>query len=582
MADRYEAIVIGSGFGGGISACRLSKRWPGKVMVLERGKRYPMGAFPRVPHDFARNFWNLCDVPGEQRPRPKEMQNSEAHGLFDIRNFHRMDVVLSAGLGGGSLIYANVFMEPPNEVFDERWPANTKKAALAPYYRIAKEVLGSRPIPRDGDPRREITRTRLFEQVAAATGRNSELVDINVFFGNDFNSPLPIGEQARNRYGAIQTSCVYCAECDVGCNTHSKNTIDLNYLHVAEHRYGAEVLTEHLAHKIVPVDASGVDDPSADGGHGYRVYYYDLRQGQKLVREALANRVVVSAGTLGSTELLMRCRDLYKTLPRIGGQLGKRFSGNGDFLSFVIGHREPAKGMEPANPNYGPVITQRIDFNLFEKFAKDHAFIMEDASYPAFAAWFVEGVKPRWMNLYALGLWLRNAWGRWVRGTSPGSVGWALSDLLSGDISWNTSVLLCMGLDRSNGTMALDPEGSVTIDWPQQDSMPLYKAIIAACKEYGKVVEKKDFFILPTWYRPLRKNVSVHPLGGCVLADDPAQGVTSAALPTFGQVFGYTGLYVADGAILPSAVGANPTATISALCERVAEGITGIAPDAEL
>ena len=174
MADRYEAIVIGSGFGGGISACRLSKRWPGKVMVLERGKRYPMGSFPRTPHDFAQNFWNICDVPGEQRPRPRKMQNSEAHGLFDIRNFHRMDVVLSAGLGGGSLIYANVFMEPPDDVFDERWPANTKKAALAPYYSVAKEVLGSRPIPRDGDPRREITRTRLFEKVAKATGPGFE------------------------------------------------------------------------------------------------------------------------------------------------------------------------------------------------------------------------------------------------------------------------------------------------------------------------------------------------------------------------------------------------------------------------
>ncbi len=576
MADRYEAIVIGSGFGGGISACRLSKRWPGKVMVLERGKRYPMGAFPRAPHDFARNFWNICDVPGEQRPRPKEMQNSEAHGLFDIRNFHRMDVVLSAGLGGGSLIYANVFMEPPDDVFDDRWPANTKKAVLAPYYSVAKEVLGSRPIPRDGDPRREVVRTRLFEKVAKEIGRDSKLVDINVFFGNDFNQPLPIGEQAPNRYGALQTSCVYCAECDVGCNTHSKNTIDLNYLHVAEHRYGAEVLTEHLAHKIVPVNARGEDDPAADGSNGYRVYYYDLRQGAKLVQEALANRVVVSAGTLGTTELLMRCRDLYKTLPRIGAQLGKRFSGNGDFLSFVLGSKEPA------NPNYGPVITQRIDFNLFQQFNRDHAFIMEDASYPVFAAWFTEGIKPRYMHLKAFWLWLRNAWARWIRGTSPGSVGWALGDLLSGDLSWNTSVLLCMGIDRSNGTMSLDKEGSVTIDWPQQDSMPLYNAIVERCKEYGKVVEGKDFFVLPTWYHPLRKNVSVHPLGGCVLADDPAKGVTSADLPTFGQIFGYTGLYVADGALLPSAVGANPTATISALCERVAEGITGIAPDAQL
>ena len=576
MAERYEAIVIGSGFGGGISACRLSKRWPGKVMVLERGKRYPMGSFPRSPHDFARNFWNVPQLAGEQRERPRDMQDAEAHGLFDIRNFHKMDVVLCAGLGGGSLIYANVFMEPPDEVFDDRWPANTKKAALAPYYRVAKEVLGSRPILRDGDPRREIVRTRLFEKVAKTIGRDSQLVDINVFFGNDFTTPLPIGEQARNRHGAIQTSCVYCAECDVGCNTHSKNTIDLNYLFVAEQRYGAKVLTEHLAYKIVPVDAGDQDDPAADGSHGYRVYFYDLQQGQRLEGSALTQRVVVSAGTLGSTELLMRCRDVYKTLPRISARLGQRFSGNGDFLSFVLGSKEPA------NPNYGPVITQRIDFNLFEQFNRDHAFIMEDASYPVFTSWLVEGIKPGIMHLKAISLWLRNAWARWVKGTSPGSVGWALGDLLSGDISWNTSVLLCMGLDRSNGTMTLDSAGAVTLDWPQQDSLPLYNAIVERCKEYGKAVEGKDFFVLPTWYRPLRKNVSVHPLGGCVLADDPAQGVTSADLPTFGQVFGYPGLYVADGAILPSAVGANPTATISALSERVAEGITGIAPDGQL
>jgi cholesterol oxidase len=576
MAERYEAVVIGSGFGGGISACRLSKRWPGKVMVLERGKRYPMGSFPRSPHDFARNFWNVPEMKEEQRARPKEMQRAESHGLFDIRNFHRMDVVLSAGLGGGSLIYANVFMEPPDQVFDERWPANTRKAALAPYYSVAKEVLGSRPIPRNGDPRREVVRTRLFEKVAKTIGRDSQLVDINVFFGNDFANPLPIGEQAENRYGARQTSCVYCAECDVGCNTHSKNTIDLNYLFVAEQRYGARVLTQHLAHRIVPVNAAEEDDPSADGSHGYRVYYYDLQQGTRLAQAALTNRVVVSAGTLGSTELLMRCRDLYQTLPRLGDRLGTRFSGNGDFLSFVM------EGSEPADPNYGPVITQRIDFNLFKDFNKDHAFIMEDASYPVFASWFVEGVRPPLSKLGAVGELVSEAWHRFRDGDSAGSVGWALSDLLSGDISYDTSVLLCMGLDHSNGTMSLDSAGAVTIDWPQQDSMPLYEAIVQESKGYRDVVEGKHFFVLPTWYPPSRKNVSVHPLGGCVLADDPAHGVTSADLPTFGQVFGYPGLYVADGALLPSAVGANPTATISAVCERVAEGITGIVPDGQL
>ena len=166
MPEMLEAAIIGSGFGGAISACRLAKRWPGAVVVLERGKRYPMGSFPRTPHDFARNFWNL---PEERRKRARKISKDEMHGLFDLRNFHGMDAVVCAGLGGGSLIYANVFMEPPDAVFDERWPI--KKPSLASYYGVAKKVLGSRPIPRNDDPRRQIIRTALFEQVAKEIGK---------------------------------------------------------------------------------------------------------------------------------------------------------------------------------------------------------------------------------------------------------------------------------------------------------------------------------------------------------------------------------------------------------------------------
>jgi cholesterol oxidase len=574
MPDRYEAVIIGSGFGGAITACRLSKRWPGRVVVFERGKRYPMGSFPRTPHDLGRNFWNL---PAEPRQRPRRMRRAEAHGMFDVRNYKHMDVVLGAGLGGGSLIYANVFLEPPEAVFDHRWPSSCTKQKLSPYYRVVKEVLGARPIPQDpAEPRRRIVRTGLFQDVARELGRDSSLVDINVFFGNDPDHPLPIGQQDTNRYGAVQTSCVYCAECDVGCNTHSKNTLDLNYLFVAEQRYGADLRTEHLVERIVPVNDRHEDDPSADGSHGYRVFYRDLSQQSRGDGAVLTNRVIVSAGTLGSTELLLRSKQVFKTLPRISDDLGQRFSGNGDFLSFVL------DGQAPANPNYGPVITQRIDFNLFDNFDQEHAFILEDASYPAFMAWFAEGLKPGGLRLGALWQTLRAVVGRWLSGTSTGRIGYALSDLMSGDLSYHASVLLCMGLDRSNGVMSLDDNGYLSITWPYRDSLALYRAILKAGKQFCRTAAGKTFFPLPTWDWPFRKNVSVHPLGGCVLADQPGSGVTSAAPPTFGQVFGYQGLYVADGAIVPTAVGANPSATIAALSEMVAEGITGIPPNAEL
>jgi cholesterol oxidase len=575
MSDRLEAVVIGTGFGGGITACRLSQRWPGQVLVLERGKRYAMGAFPRSPHAFSRNFWNLKD---EKRSRPSAMCAEEQHGLFDIRNLARMDAVLAAGVGGGSLIYANVFLEPPDHVLaDPRWPSSCRKPDLQPYYAIAKQVLGSRPIPVDDDPRRRIVRTELFQAVGRELGRESRLVDINVFFGNDFENPSPIGRQERNRYGALQTSCVYCAECDVGCNTHSKNTIDLNYLYVAEHDHQADVRTEHLAERVSPVNEGGDDDPSQDGRHGWSVTFADLAGYGRRRQRVLARRVVVSCGTLGSTELLMRARDVFGTLARVSPRLGTSFSGNGDFLSFVLA------GDRPADPNYGPVITQRIDFNLFQDCAREHAFILEDASYPVFAAWFSEGVQPRFKWIAPM---LRATYDTlaqfFKQGRSAGHLGFALRDLIGGDdLSFKTTVLLCMGLDSSNGRMFLGADKHIDVDWPQSDSRPLYDAILAAGERFRERTGG-TFLPLPNWSWPFRRNVTVHSLGGCCLGESPEAGVTSADPARFGQVFGYEGLYVADGAIVPTAVGANPTATISALSERVAEGITGRKPDADL
>lgn len=574
MSDQYEAVIVGSGFGGAIAACRLSRRWPGKVLLLERGKRYPLGSFPRKPHDMARNFWNL---PDEGRGRPSSIPgDQEEHGMFDVRNYEHMDAVIGAGLGGGSLIYANVFMEPPEHVFDERWPANCRMDALAPYYAVAKEVLGARPVPLNGDPRRKIIRTELFQQVAKELGHDSQLVDINVFFGSDFKNPTPLGVQEKNRYGVLQTSCLYCAECDVGCNTHSKNTLDLNYLYVAEKRYQTRILTEHIAERVVPVDEQGRDDPSASGEHGYRVSYRDLTKPGRPGHSAFAKRVVLGAGTFGSNEILMRSRDVDKTLPRLSSRLGTDFSGNGDFLSFVL------EGKRPADPNYGPVITQRTDYNLFKQFKPQSAFLVEDAGYPAFLGWFVEGIKPGFLRLGPTLRALTATVSRWINGKSLGTVGYAVNDLLGGDLSYRTSVLLCMGIDESNGRLSLDSSGRICLDWPYKDSLPLYKAILKAGKSFKKTVQARRYLPIPNWLWPFRNNITVHALGGCVLGEDPDRAVSSCEEQDFGQVFGYSGLYVADGALVPRAVGANPSATIAALSERVSHGITGIKPDADL
>jgi cholesterol oxidase len=139
-----------------------------------------------------------------------------------------------------------------------------------------------------------------------------------------------------------------------------------------------------------------------------------------------------------------------------------------------------------------------------------------------------------------------------------------------------------MGRDASSGHLVLDRRGHLHGRWPLRDNMELYRSILAAGQAFRAAVGGQRAFAVPTWWLPFRRTVTVHPLGGCRLADDPAEGVTSAAPAAFGEVFGYRHLYVADGSLFPSAVGANPAATIAALAERVAEGITGTPPDADL
>ena len=562
----YEAVVVGTGFGGSITACRLARRWPGEVLVLERGRRYPRGSFARSPAEMATSLW-LVDS-GGSGPVP-----TEGRGLFDLRQVGRMDVLGAAGLGGGSLIYANVFLEPPPVVFDDpRWPASCDAQQLGPYYRAAKAVLGARPVPLD-DGERRVRRTEVHVAVAEQLGRRSRPADVSVFFGDDTSSTLPPGTEATNRYGVPQTSCTYCAECDIGCNVHAKNTLDLNYLHRAEHAHGATIRTGQQVEGLVPVDAEGVDDPTADGTHGYAVTSRDLDTGG--IERVWARRVVVAAGTLGSVELLLRARDVAGTLPRLPSALGQGFSGNGDFLMFV------AEVAQPTDPTRGPVITQYTDHGLFDDPVPD-GFVVEDAGYPTLLAWFVEGAKPNVFKARAVASTGRRLGARFVRGRSGGRIGASLGGLLRHGLTERSAVLLCMGRDSSTGVLRLDGRGHLTGSWPRRDNRRLYRNIQAAGSAFTRASGARAWFAIPSWWLPFRRNVTVHPLGGCRLADDPAHGVVSARPEEFGQVFGHPNLYVADGAIFPAAVGANPAATIAALAERVAEGITGLPPDPEL
>jgi cholesterol oxidase len=171
---------------------------------------------------------------------------------------------------------------------------------------------------------------------------------------------------------------------------------------------------------------------------------------------------------------------------------------------------------------------------------------------------------------------------RWLTGTNTGRVGGVLRRVIGEASAEHTVVLLNMGVDKSDGTMTLGNDNLLRMNWPYRNSLRLYEAILTACVEFSRTVWARIFLPLLTWSWPFRRNLTAHPLGGCVLAPDPSRGVTNSNRKHFGEVFGYQGLYVLDGAIVPTAVGSNPTATISALSEMAAESITGLKPTADL
>ena len=239
MKDIYDVVVIGSGFGGAINACRLAQAGR-SVCILERGKRWGKKDFPRTTGQVARSFWNYKDL-----------------GLLDYRAFENIDVLQASGVGGGSLVYFNVHIRTPREIFENpRWPKGVKRDILDPFYDKARDMLEARQLTPPAD-RDMPLRTEAFIAAAQNAGRKPELMEICVY----------TGPEKVNRQGVVQDGCVYCGNCMLGCHVHAKNTLDLNYIPLAEQN-GAEVYPLHQVEKIEPVDP--VSDGIAGRQHQHR------------------------------------------------------------------------------------------------------------------------------------------------------------------------------------------------------------------------------------------------------------------------------------------------------------------------
>lgn len=522
MKAFYDAVVIGSGFGGAITACRLAQAGR-SVCILERGRKWEKSEFPRTLGQMKRAFWN-----------------HEDYGLLDYRVFRRIDVIQASGVGGGSLVYFNVHRRAKPEIFSQsRWPRNITREALNPYYDRAKEMLEARPLtPRQGFPLPERTKSLLaFGQKA---GRAPELMDICVYTG-----PARL-----NPFGKVpQEPCVYCGNCMLGCHVHAKNTLDLNYIPLAQSN-GAELYPLHEAFKIEPAD-----DPKA----GYRVsfrHFSDEPNEAPELSSVAGGMVIIAAGALGSTELLLRCKDQHRSLPRISPALGHGFSGNGDFLIPATDHLK-----EEVDAAWGPSITAGMDLSTSE-----HQMYLQDLGIPDPFFWFLEGAVPRgstfsraWRLLEAYSLRMLG-----LGMQTPVSIG--LERLFEGSLV-RALPYLGMGADDADGSMRL-ADNELDVVWPRQSSRRMFAEMEKALEAISAAAGGK-YQPSPLWKWPLRKLLTAHPLGGCAMADDPQSGVVNE----FGEVWNYPNLFVADGSAIPTALAINPSATISALAERAAEHI---------
>ncbi|MGH3773384.1 MAG: alpha/beta fold hydrolase [Pseudonocardiaceae bacterium] len=534
LEDHYEVVVVGSGYGGAITASRLARAGR-RVCLLERGKELQPGEYPDTAPEAL-----------------KEMQidSPEGHigsrtGLYDFRVNEELSVFMGCGLGGTSLVNANVSLRADRRVFDDpRWPEALRAdlgTLMADGYRRAKEMLKPEPLP---------------DRVAGLKKLQALADSSKVLPGQFYRPPINVTFADRvNHVGVEQKACTLCGNCVSGCNDAAKNTVLMNYLPDARN-HGAEIFTQ-IAVRFVERK-----------NDRWLVHYQVLGTGRERFDAPLlfvsADVVVLAAGTLGSTEILLRSAE--HGLP-LSEQVGTRLTGNGDVVAWSYNSDQEVNGVgwgRRAGGEVGPCITGIIDDR--DQPDLEQGMVIEEGSIPgalanllplAFdAAARVSGVDTDSRLQDRIQELAREAESL-VYGPYRGAVR-------------NTQTYLVMSHDDGNGHAVLEQD-RLRIRWPHVGDQPVFERISEALHRATEPLGG-TYLTSPIWTKLLRNElITVHPLGGCVMAEDAEHGVVNHQ----GQVFTGTagkgvheGLYVSDGSVIPRSLGVNPLLTISALAER--------------
>jgi cholesterol oxidase len=515
----YDWLVIGSGFGGSVSALRLSEKGY-SVGVLECGRRFADHEFASSTGDLKRYFWN---------PRVG------MKGIFRLTTFKDVSVVSGCGVGGGSLGYACTLYVPPKAFFEDRQWAEMGdwESALEPHYAEAQRMLGVVQNPHE-DPADQLLR-ELGEELGV--GDSYKHTPVGIYFGEQGKTvPDPYfgGE------GPDRTGCHLCGRCMVGCVHGAKNTLVKNYLYFAE-KHGAQVMPERTVVDIRPIG-------SPDGTEGYEVE--SVRSGAWLNKDRRVQRargVVVAAGPLGTNKLLQRCR-LEGSLPRISTRLGELVRTNSESILTVT-------------------VPEDYHDDLIKRVAITSSIYPDPNTHIETVTYGDDGDSMR--LLYTL------LTGDGTRVTRPLKL---LAQILRhpGRLAkvlfakhWSRRTIIILVMQTLDNAIALRPRkgpfGSFWLQTEQDPERP-NPTFIPIANRTAEWFAKRTGGIAQSSFTEAMFNIpsTAHILGGAVIAPDPSQGVVDADQ----RVFGYENLLVCDGSAIPANVGVNPSLTITALAEH--------------